>query len=296
MHPTAQISILKNSKAQSNKRLLGFAVVIAVMNLLFYFGLWQYHVWSPFAFVSLTLFALVLFQYKKEQQLLNARKNVQIKKLLAAAEFTSANHYFKKKVFQKDFVRSSLYDNLSFKYTGNNLLRVNNWFISNITVSKKLDKNKEAAIVFDGVFAKFKTHTKTESYLIIKPVNKQAKEAVPEVLKKLIHRYFTPKVKNTCTGNKLFDERFEVYAGSQHIQSKMLSEKVLANILDLNETIQYYFVKTYHGLDISFVENYIYVGIKGVKLFDANNNNEFNTASNQKYIELIKQIFKIAIQ
>ena len=37
---------------------------------------------------------------------------------------------------------------------------------------------------------------------------------IPEVLQKLIHRHFTPKVKRLKTGNIIFDKNFEVFASS----------------------------------------------------------------------------------
>ena len=293
MHSTAQIEIFRGSKFHGSNGLIRLASLIAAINAFFHFGLWQFHVWTPFALTSLLLFVFVWLQYKKEQQLLITDNHVQIIKLLESSGFNKVTHHFKKKAFKKDFIRSRLYDNLPFTYMGNHLLKAGNWFISNITVFKQLDKSKEAAVVFDGVFAKIKTETKTDGYLIIKPVNMQGKEAVPEVLKKLIHRYFTPKAKSTSTGNKLFDERFDVYANPQNTQKKVLKKRVSNKILELHETIRYYFVKEFNGLEISFVENYIYIGIKGVKLFDENNNNTFNAALNQKYIELIKLIVKI---
>jgi len=300
MHSKPQTVKLKSSRVQRNKKLLGLAVFIAAINILFYWGLLHFQVWGPFALLSLSLFFLVFFQFKKNQQLLHAQKNAHIIQLLVSAGFPTVTFHPNKKVYKKDFVKSGLYDKLPFIYTGNQLLRTQSWFISNITVSKRLAKNKEAVILFDGVFAKFKNQLPIDGVLIIKPLMISDKTEIPEVLRRLMHRYFTATVSSVATGNSEFDKVFEVFSSSPELQTKVLNSSVINNILELKQKLQ-----NNHGtngkapinnrvknpvLEISFVEDYTYVGIRGIKLFNSNgNHNNIDDADGfQKCIEFIK--------
>ena len=303
----AQTEIFKNSKAQSNKRILGLAVFITAINVLLHFGLWYFQSWSPLALVSLSLFFLVLFQYKKEHRLLLTQKNAQIIQLLTSSGFSAATHHIKQKVFQKDFIRSRLYDDLPFIYKGDNLLKTENWFMSNITVSKKLPKNKEAIIVFDGVFAKFKNQLSVNGAVAIKPQIIGDKTEIPEVLQNLMHRYFTPTVLNTFTGNKVFDKRFEVFSYPPELQTKVLTLSIINSILEIESKLNNCFnfggnasdsyKNRKSALEISFVEGYIYIGIRGLKLFNSNEN--YNSICEpdkfQECIELFEMINQISL-
>lgn len=285
---------------QPNKGILGLVVLIAVINILFHLGLLQFQLWNSFAFLSLSLFFLVLFQFKKNQQKLRTQKNAQIKQLLVSSGFPSATHHINKKVFQKDFIRSRLYDNLPFIYTGDNLLRTENWFISNVTVSKRLAKNKEAIIVFDGVFAKFKNQFPIDGLLIIKPLMISDKTEIPEVLQRLMHRYFTANVLSVATQHSEFDKEFEVFSSSPELQAKVLNANVINNILEMKKKLQSCRITNEKSpinnrvkntvLEISFIKDYIYVGVRGVKLLGSNakSNPIYDLERFQKYIELIK--------
>jgi heme exporter protein D len=300
MYPKPQIAVLRSGKTQCNRRLIGLAILIATFNILFHFGCWQFGVWSPFALLSLSLFFLVFLQLKKNQQLLHSQKKEQIIQMLLSSGFSKASLHPKKKVFQKDFIKSRLYDNLPFIYTGDNLLRAENWFISNVTVARKLAKSKEAVVVFDGVFAKLKNQKPIDGLLIIKPLAISDKTEIPEVLQRLMHRYFTATISSVATGNSAFDKAFEVFSSSPELQTKVLNSSVINNILELKQKLQ-----NNRGtnskvpinnrvknpvLEISFVEDYIYVGIRGIKLFSpkGNRNSNYESESFQKCIEFIK--------
>ena len=305
MHSMAQINKFKICKAQSNKRLVGIVVFIAAINILFYWGLWYFQIWSPFALISLSSVLLILFQYKKEQRLLQIQKNAQIIQLLVSSGFPTTTYHPEKKVFQKDFIRSRLYDDLPFIYKGNRLLKTKNWLMSNITVSKKLSKKKEPSIVFDGIFIKFKNQSQVNGALVIKPLLIPDKTEIPAILQSLVHRYFTSSVSNTSTGNKAFDKRFEVFNYTPESQSKVLTSNVINSILEIENKLNDCFSISNNALDnskirktaleISFVENYIYIGIRGLKLFTSSKNcNNIKAADEfQKCIEFIKLISQI---
>jgi len=300
MHSKPQIVKINSDKAQRNKRLLGLIIFITAINILFHLGLLHIQVWNPFALVSLFSFLLVLIQLNKNKQLVRAQTNEQIMQKLASSGFPSATHHLKKKVSQKDFTKSKLYDNLPFIYTGDNLLRTENWFVSNVTVTKKLAKNKETITVFDGVFAKFKNQIPIDGLLIIKPLLISDKTKIPEVLQKLMHRYFTPAVSSIATQNPEFDKEFEVFSSSPELQTKIMNSGIINIVLEMKNKLKNCHTSNSKALginrikdavpEISFVGDYIYVGIRGLKLFSSNGNyNGVDDAEGlQKCIELIK--------
>lgn len=295
------IDFLKNREAQSNKRLLGLAVFVVLVNILIHFELWYYQIWTPYALVSLLLFLFIWLKLQNEHHVIISKKTKQIKKLLSS-KFSISDYYANICIEQNDFINSRFYDNLTFNYEGNNLMVGENWAASNIYVSQNLTKSKEIITVFDGIFAKFNSRSFVDGLLIIKPTTIPDKADIPEVLQNLIHRYFTPEVDGSATGNFEFDSKFEIFSNPPALQTKLLSSKMIQNILVIEEKLTHDFnivsncssnkmIKP--ALEISFIQNHIYVGVRGLKLFIDINNSSSEIYKAQKCLEIIKLISKI---
>ena len=210
---------------------------------------------------------------------------------LVADRLPTSTYQARKQVSKKCFLESKLYNKANYNYTGDNLISNDNYYVSNFTASHIMPNSNNSIIVFDGIFAKIITHNNIEGNVIIKPLPVKDKSTIPTILQQLIHRNFTSEVKSSKTENPIFDEKFEVFANSSITQSEIITTKVLKNILSINETANYFFGEDYHGIELSFINNYIFIGIKGIKLQDANDIFDADTA--QKQLEIVKQITNI---
>jgi len=279
-------NLLNISRTHNNYGLIGLALIIIIQ-----IGLWYANLWHPIVLSGLLVFGIVWIKYTKEYGELVTNSNNKILKMIINSHFSQASYHPKKYIFKKYFLISGLYNSMSYTIKGNSLLKGEDWFISNIEAS--LPKTKNQIIVFDGIFAKIKMQNNINGSVVIKPLPVKEKAIIPEILQNLIHRYYTPKVDSTKSGNAIFDEKFETFASSPATQNKIITKKLIKSILAIDETINYYFGKEYNGMELSFNNNHIYIGIKGIKLFNNEENSTFDTDITQKYIEVIKQITNI---
>ncbi len=280
---TKTTNLLKISRTHNNYGLIGLALIIIIQ-----IGLWYANLWHPIILGGLLVFCIVWIKYTKEYGKLLTNTNKKMLKLIINSHFSNASYRPKKHILKKCFLTSGLYNSISYIIKGNNLLKGEGWFISNIQASLPKSKTKNQIIVFDGIFTKIKMQNKINGNIVIKPLSVNEKAIIPEILQNLIHRYYTPKVNSTKIGNEIFDEKFEVFASDSSTQSEVITKKLIKSILDIDETINYFFGKEYNGIELSFINNYIFIGVKGIKLYNSNDSFDADTA--QKHIEIIKQI------
>jgi len=293
------VRFLKNCKTQSNKRLLGLAVFIFLANTIIHFELWYHNIWNPLALFSLLLFYFVWFQYNTEHRKAISKKAKQIRQLLGS-KFPLSGYYTNIYIEQIDFTNSLLYDARPFIYEGNNLLVGKNWAASNIFVSQYLPKSKQTINIFNGIFVKIKLPSPVKGYLIIKPIIVPDKKDIPIILQQLMYQYFTPKVTSITTGDTDFDNKFEVFCKPTKLQTQILNKKMLSTILDIEKKLQYCLNTNSNNiadnkimrpaLEISFTGNHIYVGVKELKLFSINENENEKISKCIEIIELISQL------
>ncbi len=283
--------MITNSTTINNKKLWQLSINILVIVTLTQIVLLYLQIWHPMALISLLLFGVVWVEYRKDKQLETSRRKSGTFSQLVADKLPNSTYQEKKQVSKKCFLRSKLYNKAKYNYTGDSLISGDNYYVSNFTTSHVMPNTNNNIIVFDGIFAKIKTQNIINGNVIVKPLPVKDKTTIPKILQHLIHRYFTPNVKSTATGNVTFDEKFEVFASSSITQSEVITEKVIENILSTNETVNYFFGKEYYGMELSFINNYIFIGIKGIKL--QNVNDTFDADIAQKQLDIIKQITNI---
>jgi len=283
--------MITNSTTINNKKLWQLSINILVIVTLTQIVLLYLQIWHPMALISLLLFGVVWVEYRKDKQLETSRSKNCTFSQLVADKLPNSTYQAKKQVSKKCFLRSKLYNKAKYNYTGDSLISGDNYYVSNFTTSHVMPNTNNNIIVFDGIFAKIKTQNIINGNVIVKPLPVKDKTTIPKILQHLIHRYFTPNVKSTVTGNVTFDEKFEVFASSSITQSEVITEKVIENILNINETTNYFFGNEYYGMELSFINNYIFVGIKGIKL--QNQNDTFDADTAQKQLDIIKQITNI---
>ncbi len=283
--------MITNSTTINNKRLWQLSITILVIVTLTQIVLLYLQIWHPMALISLLLFSVVLIEYRKDKQLETKRSKSCTFLQLVTDKLSNSTYQAKKQVSKKCFLRSKLYNKAKYNYTGDSLISGDNYYVSNFTASHVMPNTNNNIVVFDGIFAKIKTQNIIDGNVIIKPLPVKVKKVIPGILQHLIHRYFTPIVKSSVTGNLTFDEKFEVFASSRITQNKVITAKVIENILSINETTNYFFGKEYYGMELSFINNYIFVGIKGIKL--QNSNDTFDADIAQKQLEIIKQVINI---
>jgi len=279
------------SNNTKNKKLWQLSITILVIVTLTQIVLWYLQIWHPIALVSIVLFGIVWIKYRNNNQLENEKYNNCRFSQLLGNELKNSSYQANKQVFKKCFLKSELYNNAKYNYNGDNLISGESYFISNITVSQVIPKSNNTITIFNGIFAKMKTQNTIVGKVVVKPLPIKDKTVIPEILQHLIHRYFTPKVKSVKTGNNIFDEKFEVFGSSVTKLSEIITKKIIEDILDIDETINYFFGIEYNGMEISFIKNNIYIGVRGVKLSSRESAFDANIA--QKYIETIKQIINI---
>jgi len=283
--------MITNSTTINNKRFWQLSITILVIVTLTQIVLLHLQIWHPMALISLLLFGVVWVEYRKDKQLETKRSKSCTFSQLVADKLSNSSFQAKKQVSKKCFLKSKLYNKAKYNYTGDSLISGDNYYVSNLTASHVMSNNNNNIVVFDGIFAKIKTQNIIDGNVIIKPLPVKDKKVIPVILQHLIHRYFTPNVKNTITGDITFDGKFEVFASSSITQSEVITTKIIKIILSINETANYFFGKEYCGIEFSFINNYIFVGIKGIKL--QNSNDTFDVDIAQKHLEIIKQITNI---
>ena len=283
---TKTTNLFKISRAHNHYALIGLVLIIIIQ-----IGLWYSNLWHPIVLSSFLIFGFVWIKYTKEFGDILSRTNKKLLIQLINSNFNKISYYPNKHIFKNCFIVSELYDFSSFIFKGSNLIKGDGWFFSNIQVSLPISKNNNYLTIFDGIFAKIKIQNNIGGSVIIKPLPVKDKTVIPEILQHLIHRYYTPRVNSSATGNIFFDERFQVFTSPGVTQNKIINEKLMKNVLAIDETINYYFGKEYTGMELSFINNYIYIGIKGIKLFSTDGS--FDAEVAQKYMEIIKQITNI---
>ena len=279
-------NFLKISRTHYSYGFLWIGIIIIIQ-----IGLWYSNLWHPIFLSSFLLFGFVWIKYTKEHNDQISVENKKILNQLITSNFNKISYHPKKYILRKCFLESALYDFSPFIFKGSNLLVGEGWFISNIQVSLPISKNNDHLTIFDGIFAKIETQHIINGNVIIKPLPVKDKTVIPEILQHLIHRYYSPKVKSITTGDITFDEKFEIFASSNTIQSSVVTKNAIKSILKIDETILYYFGKEYTGMELSYINNKLYIGVKGIKLFRSDESCEAYEA--QKYMEIIKQITNI---
>lgn len=286
INKVGKTNLLKISRTHYSYGFLWLGIIILIQ-----IGLWYSNLWHPIVLSSFLLFGFVWIKYTKEHDDQISVENKKILNQLITSNFNKVSFHPKKYILKKCFLESELYDFSSFIFKGSNLLVGEGWFISNIQVSLPISKNNNQLTIFDGIFAKIETQSTIDGNVIIKPLPVKDKAAIPEILQHLIHRYYSPKVKSTTTGDITFDEKFEVFASSSTTQKSVVTKNAIKNILKIDETINYYFGKEYTGMELSYNNSKLYIGVKGIKLFISDGSCEAYDA--QKYMEIIKQITNI---
>jgi len=279
-------NLLKISSAHIKSVFLWFGLIALIQ-----IGFWYLDLWHPFVLSSFLLIGFVWISFPKGNSDLKSKTNRKMISRLINSKFNRVSYHPNSHIYKKCFYQSELYDFSSFIIKGNNLLKGEDWFVSNIIVSIARSKNTESLTVFDGIFTKIKIQKPMEGRIVIKPLPVKDKRLIPEVLQHLIHRYYTPNLNSRKTGNTSFDEKFEVFASSIITQKTLISNIDIKSIIDIDETINYYFGKEYNGMELSYNNDNLYIGIKGIKLFGTNDSLEFYDV--QKYMQIIELITKI---
>lgn len=285
VNPVEKTSLLNISRTHNIYGILWLLLIIFIQ-----IGLWYSNLWHPIVLSIFLIFGFVWIKYTKEYGNLMSITNSTTLKQLINTSFNKVSYEPSNYILKDYFLKSELYDSSSIIFNGSNLLVGKGWLVSNIKVSQPILNNNHLTI-FDGIFATIIMQNSIDGYVIIKPLPVKDNVVIPEILQHLIHRYYTPKVNSTTTGNIIFDEKFEVFSSYSEIQSNVITNNIIKRILDLDETINYYFGNDYTGMELSYIKNTLYIGIKGIKLFKSNGSFEVHNAL--KYIEIINQITNI---
>ena len=142
-------------------------------------------------------------------------------------------------------------------------------------------------------------------YIIIVPSLLIQESNIPEIFQKLYRRYVPKGAQRVYSGNKEFDDSFEIYTNCRADWEEGLKEQAYKQLLDLN----HYFLDiiqkekalgkpllfTEHSLlqksplEISIIKNQLFIGIKNLKIFNTNNEQSEPDVS-KTIIESIKTV------
>jgi len=283
----------------------GLALFILLANIILHFLLLKMEIWNPMSLLSILLFlALIPFLKKNKHYHSQIWQNESIKKALnkisSTSQFYPDNH-----IPESEFIRSSLYNNVEFQYSGSHLFQDEalNIRISNIRISQEISSQHPP--IFDGVFAKISIQSEAKHNFIMKPAYSYKNQYLPEIFKKLFQRYIPEDFSTITTSNEKFNAVFDVYA--QDKEGK-LSPRLMLQILKLKDQLMEimqkekesgkYIVFASHSLlnnsplEISIVKNNVFLGIRNMKLFNPSLVGNIKESTN-KSIEIIQMISHI---
>ncbi|NPD44632.1 MULTISPECIES: DUF3137 domain-containing protein [unclassified Lentimicrobium] len=206
------------------------------------------------------------------------------------------------------FSDSLLYDEVDFFYKGSDLLKSENWEVSNLKVKCRTRNTNKENKVFKGCFFSFKKSLAIQEPIIIKPKIIGPDVTIPKVLNHLMNPYFNPNADQIVTGYSDFDQLFDIYTLNAKETTSFLSEGKMKDILSFynnlkqivekqssknkNRIFKPKFDKPLNALELSFHKDGIYLAIREQKIFSLLKES-MNTKHQNIILDLIKYLDKI---
>lgn len=301
-----------HGKTQNSNIFWRLALPIVLANIVFHIILWITQLWQPIATLSFLSFFLIIKLYLDEgKKQVKHKEDHLIQKALVKV-YSELKYSSSKGISKSKFTESRLINNVDFIYSGNRLVNIksNKFSISNIKVShpSAIEFNTP---FFEGVLAKKQTSNHFNGYLIIRPSLILNKTEIPEVFQKLFRRHMPTDSIRVLSKHKEFDKCFEIYTDKPKSWELGLQETILHQLLSLNKQLleimhqeklkSEYILFTEHSLlkksplEISIVNNQIYLGIRNMKLFNIPHDSTDSKTNNtiEKSISIIQTIHSL---
>lgn len=299
------VHALADDQARVLKEILGLVIfsfisisilVCLILNIsgLFYFLILD----SLVVIASISL--LVYFLNVKNQM---AKKLVELDVLMKS--FPTLKYNGSQYVSVYTFAGSQLYDEVDFIYRGSDLLKTEQWEVSNLKVKCKTEQANKENKVFRGCFLKYKKSLNLESPIIIKPKIVGRNFSIPKVLNQLVNPYFNPNMERIEIGDQAFDQLFDIYSLDDKETKTFLSEDKTNQILSFyddlklivekqsskhkNRIFRPKFDKPLNALELAFHKDGVYLAVREQKLFSLLEKS-INTKPQNIIMDLIKYL------